>query len=328
MLIVGPPLGIVLTRHCRNRKSARASQPVIHIHRQRQFLLPRCRNLPYKPRHPPRGKGLVRIVTENLPPRSQTGLLQTAKQLGRHLPFKLLLRNHPKISHCPQRTRLILHLHHDHSVLRIGLPQVTHQRYERFTVRRQIRRSIRTQHINRPSVPRLHPGKGHCVGLHPLRHIVHLAVLPCAEPQQHQPYLCSRACCTIASTTVKSNRPRSGSICSQYTGTSSVFSRIRSAAGHTVCNRSGHPLELSTCAPSTRNGLPSTISVARPCSCTRRGISSAIAAIARAPVPIKKPSSTNASNPSVKSANIQQTALYSGEPTLGNYFLIGTCADL
>ena len=54
-------------------------------------------------------------------------------------------------------------------------------------------------------------------------------------------------------------------------GTLTVFACSCSTAGHTLGSIAGQALELFTCAPSTRNGAPSTMSAERPSRVTISG---------------------------------------------------------
>ena len=62
--------------------------------------------------------------------------------------------------------------------------------------------------------------------------------------------------------------------------TLTVFAPSRFTAGQTFGSIAGQELELLTCAPSTRNGAPSTISAVRPLRVTISGIGSAVSAVA------------------------------------------------
>ena len=103
------------------------AQSRIHIERQRVFRLACGRHLFDVGGNTPGLKRLVGVFPEDLPPVSRL-LAQTLNQLLRNLPCKGLLRFRTVVAHSAPHARFVLHLHHQHRALGVGLLQVAHQR--------------------------------------------------------------------------------------------------------------------------------------------------------------------------------------------------------
>ena len=111
--------------------------------------------------------------------------------------------------------RLIFNLHHDDCALGVHRFQVSHERAEGVNVRCECGWRVRRWRIHAVALFPDDAGVFVRLVFHPQRDVMRAAVFPGAEPEQHQPHVCLRACVRMVSTTEVSNFPGSGSNCSQ-----------------------------------------------------------------------------------------------------------------
>ncbi len=108
------------------------------------------------------------------------------QDLRRHRTREQLLRCGGIIALRAVHAGLVLHLHHDHGALRVRPLEVGHERGECLGIGRQRGGGERRRRVDRMAVLIDHMRVGMRGPLHPLRHVVLVAVLPRPEPQQYQ----------------------------------------------------------------------------------------------------------------------------------------------
>jgi len=105
---------------------------------------------------------------------------------GRNRAFEELLSGRGVIAKIAPGAGLILHLDHQHGALWVGRLEVTHESGKSLGVGVERGSGEGRRRIERAAVLVDHARIAFGVQLHPLRHIVRVAVLPGAEPKQDQ----------------------------------------------------------------------------------------------------------------------------------------------
>ena len=170
----------------------RVAQRRIHVHRQRISRFTRCGNLPYVFGHRPGVEIHVRLgAKRGLPTRRRRSGRHShcAQDIRGHRRLKQFLRCRRIIALASPRSRLVLHLNHDHGALKIGSLEVFHESRKRGLVGFERRRRERRRRVRQIAVLVHHMRITLGVELHPLWHVVLAAVLPRPKPQNHQPHV-------------------------------------------------------------------------------------------------------------------------------------------
>ena len=188
-VVRGPAAGEVVLPRCQGRRGV--ALRVVHVHRQVVDGASGLGDLLDVAGDCPGVEVFVGIVTIDLAPgsggRQRHRRLLVLQHGGRHRLFERCLRLGCEVAHEAVRADLVLHLHHQHRVMRlVDLPEVRHERDEGLAVGLQGLVAERRQAVAELALRVHHARKALVVELDPFRRIGRAGVLPRAEPQQHQ----------------------------------------------------------------------------------------------------------------------------------------------
>ena len=184
--------GVIVAGNGGDGEGARALEPVVDVHGQRQFLLAGGGDGVDVAGDGPGGEGLVGVVAEDLGPGA--GLLaEGLEQVGGDGRVEDLLRERREVADQAERAGFVFDLHHQDGVLRVGLLQMAHERGKGGAVGVEVGGRVGAEDVDGHAGAGEHARVGRGVGLHPVGHVVHLAVLPRAEPEQDEAdFMCPR----------------------------------------------------------------------------------------------------------------------------------------
>ena len=183
--------GVVVAGNGGDGEGARALEPVVDVHGQREFLLACGGDGVDVARDGPGGEGFVGVVAEDLGPGAGL-LVEGAQQVGGDGRVEDLLRHGREVADQAERAGFVFDLHHEDGVLRVGLLEVAHERGEGGAVGVEVGGGVGAEDVDGHAGFREHARIGDGVGLHPVGDVVHLAVLPGAKPEEDEMHVVGR----------------------------------------------------------------------------------------------------------------------------------------